>query len=541
MNGKNNENVEHQKYRTVMQMLHESDMSQFYDLGYDKDMIDEIFQIVKNSKIDKQVVGVLLKINFPQNKKLKEKIVNATSFLDEAIFQKACKNHEILINERIYCILNGIHEIPKCRVCGKALKNFMVNRTSEIHRLVCSFKCSCHDQIKIEKQVKSYTSRSLESKLKTKIQTQNTIEQRFGNKCFMKTDYFKQKSLEYIKAHGGECNVSQIKEVRSKVDKTNENTYGNRCNLANKDQLELKRQTYIKNYGVDHPMKNAEFKQHFFDEFEARHGYRFFYQSPQCIDKIRKNRDYEHREIISKNEFVVPLFDLQHEQNLLCNRKQYWWQCLECGHCFAASILGYSRNDGRIVECPFCNMNNHMPSHSFQELEIVDFLKHSFPDLRIFNSNNKVNRYIIPPYEIDIWIPEKKIGIEYNGSFWHSIEFLHKYRENNFNDFIFSSLKKKILCEQKDIHLIHLYEDEWTLNMEETKNLLINLISKKPFICQKRLNEIVVPYDKYPSFMQIEGYCLSNITQPALQAHTNVKHKTYHIYDCGNLVFKRIM
>ena len=106
---------------------------------------------------------------------------------------------------------------------------------------------------------------------------------------------------------------------------------------------------------------------------------------------------------------------------------------------------------------------------------------------------------------------------------------------------MFLSLKKKILCEQKDIHLIHLYEDEWTLNIEETKNLLINLITQKLFINQKQLDEIIIPYDKYPSFMQIEGYYLFNITQPTLQAHTNVKHKTYHIYDCGNLVFRRIM
>ena len=537
----NNENDNNRHYKSVKELLHETDVSQFYENGYSKEIIDDIFAIVNSTKIDKQVVGVMLKIGYECNSSLRNKIIDATKFLDEAIQTGICNQHEILITERLYCILNGIHSIPKCKVCDKPLKNFRINRSNVLHYDCCSVKCKGNDPDNIEKRVKSYLSRSPEAKLRTKMQTQTTIEQRFGDKCFMKTEYFKQKTLEYIKVNGGECNVSQIKEVRAKVDKTNEDTYGNRCNLANKDQLELKRQTYIKNYGVDHPMKNAEFKQHFFDEFEARHGYRFFYQSPQCIDKIRKNRDYEHREIISKNEFVVPLFDLQHEQNLLCNIKQYWWQCLECGHCFAASILGYSRNDGRIVECPFCNMNNHMPSHSFQELEIVDFLKHSFPDLRIFNSNNKVNRYIIPPYEIDIWIPEKKIGIEYNGSFWHSIEFLHKYRENNFNDFIFSSLKKKILCEQKDIHLIHLYEDEWTLNMEETKNLLINLISKKPFICQKRLNEIVVPYDKYPSFMQIEGYCLSNITQPALQAHTNVKHKTYHIYDCGNLVFKRIM
>lgn len=528
-------------YKSVKELLHETNISQFYENGYSKEIIDGIFQIVKTTKIDKQVVGVMIKLGHEFNLALKNNIVNATSFLDRAVQNGICNYHSILMTERLYCILNGIHDIPNCKVCGKKLKNFIINRTNICHYDCCSVKCKGNDPDNINKRLKSYFSRSPEAKLKTKLQTQNTIEQRFGNKCFMKTSYFKQKQLEYIKANGGECNVSQIKEVRAKVDKTNECTYGNRCNLANKQQQELRKQTYMKNYSVDHPMKNAEFKKRFFDEFEARNGYRFFYQSPQCINKVCKNRDDRHRKIISKNEFVIPLFDLCHEQNLLCDKKQYWWQCLECGHCFAAPILGYSRNDGRIVACPFCRINNHISSHSLQELEIVDFLKYSFPHLKIFNSNNKVNRHIIPPYEIDIWIPEKKIGIEYNGSFWHSVEFLHKYRENKFNDLMFLGLKKKILCEQNDIHLIHLYEDEWTLNTEEIKNLLINMISQKSFICQKQLDEIIIPYDKYPSFMQIEGYYLSNITQPTLQVHTNIKCKTYHMYDCGNLVFRRLV
>jgi len=44
--------------------------------------------------------------------------------------------------------------------------------------------------------------------------------------------------LKFIKENGGECNVSQIKEIRLKVDETNVDRYGNRCNLANEKQKE---------------------------------------------------------------------------------------------------------------------------------------------------------------------------------------------------------------------------------------------------------------------------------------------------------------
>lgn len=64
----------------------------------------------------------------------------------------------------------------------------------------------------------------------------------------------------------------------------------------------------------------------------------------------------------------------------------------------------------------------------------------------------KRNRNIIKPQELDIYIPEKKIGIEYDGLIWHS----EKYgKDNNYH------LNKTIRCEQHGIRLFHIFEDEW--------------------------------------------------------------------------------
>ena len=54
-------------------------------------------------------------------------------------------------------------------------------------------------------------------------------------------------------------------------------------------------------------------------------------------------------------------------------------------------------------------------------------------------------------YELDIYIPDKRVAIEFNGDYWHSSIF--KY-ENYHRD-------KSIACIKRDIQLIHIFEYEW--------------------------------------------------------------------------------
>lgn len=61
------------------------------------------------------------------------------------------------------------------------------------------------------------------------------------------------------------------------------------------------------------------------------------------------------------------------------------------------------------------------------------------------------DRTILRPKEIDIYIPDLKIGIEYNGLYWHSIENgTDKYSHRN----------KSLACRKLGIRLIHIFEFE---------------------------------------------------------------------------------
>ena len=68
--------------------------------------------------------------------------------------------------------------------------------------------------------------------------------------------------------------------------------------------------------------------------------------------------------------------------------------------------------------------------------------------------------------EIDIYIPAKKIGIEFNGNFWHGE--LHRPRLYH--------QQKSMLAEENGIFLYHIFEYEWNAKREQIMNQINNLL-----------------------------------------------------------------
>ena len=92
--------------------------------------------------------------------------------------------------------------------------------------------------------------------------------------------------------------------------------------------------------------------------------------------------------------------------------------------------------------CPICANLLSKP-----ENEIFEFIKNN-----VHTIVEQRNKTIIKPYELDIFLPEVKFAIEYNGLYWHSTKF-----STNKN----KHLDKLIKCKENDIKLIQIFEDEW--------------------------------------------------------------------------------
>lgn len=115
---------------------------------------------------------------------------------------------------------------------------------------------------------------------------------------------------------------------------------------------------------------------------------------------------------------------------------------------------------------------------------------------------------IISPYELDIYIPEKRVAIEYNGLIWHSEKF---GKDRNYH------LNKTIACEKQGIRLIHIFEDEWIEHEEIVKSKLKHILGcdmglPKIFARKCIVNEINNQIAK--SFLEknhIQGFARSSV------------------------------
>ena len=112
--------------------------------------------------------------------------------------------------------------------------------------------------------------------------------------------------------------------------------------------------------------------------------------------------------------------------------------------------------------CPQCASEK---TFSKCEREVANFIN-SLGFTCILN-----NRKLIQSSELDIYIPEKNIAIEYNGLYWHSES---KCKGNP----VTYHLEKTEKCQEEGIRLIHIFEDEWLEHKEIVKSKIKHILKK---------------------------------------------------------------
>ena len=158
--------------------------------------------------------------------------------------------------------------------------------------------------------------------------------------------------------------------------------------------------------------------------------------------KISKNKD----RISSKTHnchFLEQEYKGANLEKRASERPLYKFKCDRCNKEFESPF--YHNHE---VACPYC----HSIIASREEKELLSFIRTLYKGTIIEN-----DRKTIYPLELDIYLPEVKLAIEYDGSYWHS----QKPEEYHLN--------KTLACEKKGIRLIHVIE-------QDDIDLILNLI-----------------------------------------------------------------
>ena len=146
------------------------------------------------------------------------------------------------------------------------------------------------------------------------------------------------------------------------------------------------------------------------------------------------------------------------------------------------------------------NCNNISTMKSGYETQIVNWIK----SLNIDIIEN--DRKTIHPKEIDILIPNSKLAIEFNGLYWHSENQVGKnYHINKTNS-----------CQENEIQLIHIWEDDWVYKQNIIKSILLNKLNIIPNKIFARKCEIKIINDNklvkdFLNKNHIQGFCKSQL------------------------------
>ena len=130
-----------------------------------------------------------------------------------------------------------------------------------------------------------------------------------------------------------------------------------------------------------------------------------------------------------------------------------WWRCSKCSHEWQAYV--YNRTHKKRPQgCPKCAKG---VTSSRGEKQIYEFLiNNGLPPEDIVQHKRMKNEMTQRMFELDLYIPEKNIAIEFNGVYYHSEKFVEKdYHYNKYR-----------ACKQRNIQLLQIWEDDW--NVSET-------------------------------------------------------------------------
>lgn len=111
-----------------------------------------------------------------------------------------------------------------------------------------------------------------------------------------------------------------------------------------------------------------------------------------------------------------------------------------------------------------CSRCNHMKSSG--EAAVFAFLSN-------LTRAEARNRTIVKPRELDIYLPDRKIAVEYCGEFWHS----HRDQASEKADKR-KHIDKYRQCKEHGIRLITLLESEWKEHNYAVRRLLRNAVGK---------------------------------------------------------------
>ena len=369
------------------------------------------------------------------------------------------------IDEAIHCLKNNITAPPLCEICNDgSRREFKKKNDGTMH--YTNGCCLQHARISTNRKKYGVDNPSQSPEIKEK--KKETTIKNFGVAHNSQSPEIKEKKKETTIKNFGVTSPLQNAAIMEKVQRTNIDRYGVTSPLQNVAIMEKVQRTNIDRYGVKNPQQNRYIRQ----KTEKTCFKKFNGSNPMCSDevkdKIRKTfkKSFFFKKMNSISHIVEPLFDLTDYTN---TTKVYAWKCKKCDDVFGSHLI-----NGTIPRCHICYPR--LVGVSRMEMKLFEDIKDE--------TKQQANRSILKGKELDIYLPDHELAIEFNGIYWHS-ELNGKDKKYHLN--------KTLECQEQNIQLIHIFESEWIEKQEIVRSIInskMGQFEQRLFARKCRIEEI---------------------------------------------------
>lgn len=339
-------------------------------------------------------------------------------------YEKIVQLRGIKFSEKLYQYLNpGITH--NCGVCGKPTK---------FKNIDCGYYKYC-----------SSTCAARSAERNTKIKSTNLSK--YGVENISQLNTIKQKKKDTCVKHYGVEYPLQSAEIKNTYKHTCFEKYGVANVSQNNTIKQKKKDTCNERYGVDSHMKLPQYRYDIINSLTRKYGDNYM----DTLIKISHNKTEEY--LRKKHPGFIKY----------TNGGEWVMRCPhpDCTSCEEKMFVTPQKiyNDRIRYGSETCT----------KLLKIGEFTKNTSLEIfikRILNEYNieyRANvRNIIPPKELDIYIPSKNLAIECNGIYWHSVDM----KPTSYH------MEKYKACADRGIQLLTLWED-WITNKPQILESLL--------------------------------------------------------------------
>lgn len=242
-------------------------------------------------------------------------------------------------------------------------------------------------------------------------------------------------------------------EANERRKRTVQERYGCDNVFQNEEVKKTIRQTNLFKYGVDNPNKNPEVREKIKETSLKKYGVNSYTQTAEYKEKSASKRVNQITTFEKENDCT--------EVEKLIKQYGQGWQSLKLPKLY---YLRYKFISNQYLDKIKKYSNEIRENVSHCEREVYEYCKELLPTEEVISEDRKLLRTEDSYRELDIYIPSRKVAIEYNGAYWH------QFHEKDYH------LNKTLMCEEKGVRLIHIWDDLWRSKKDIYKSIIASAL-----------------------------------------------------------------